>query len=156
MSEAAKFLYYGGSRRDPAVIDKLTEATERYADTDPIAVRHIAAALGRNAARIHKRVDIKKGKRVIVADCADHKTAVEQLTAATTQLSSDYGRDAAFDVLSETRLIKQLTNSHMELDNKEKAVSTLESTIKQMKARKSAETAIEDLQRRLKAVKRRK
>ncbi|MCU7861080.1 MAG: hypothetical protein KZQ86_14900 [Candidatus Thiodiazotropha sp. (ex Lucinoma kastoroae)] len=154
--EAAKFLYYGGSRRDPAVIDKLTEATERYADTDPIAVRHIAAALGRNAARIHKRVDIKKGKRVIVADCADHKTAVEQLTAATTQLSRDYGRDAAFDVVSETRLIKQLADSHMELDNKEKAVSTLESTIKQMKARKSAETAIEDLQRRLKAVKRRK
>ncbi|MEW8051165.1 MAG: hypothetical protein AB2792_17455 [Candidatus Thiodiazotropha sp.] len=154
--EASQFLYYGGSRRRIDVIEKLAEAVDRYEKSDPMAVRHIAAALGRNATRIHKRIDVKKGKRVIVADQADHGTAVDHLTIATALLPKEYGNQSAFDPLTESALIKQLADSHMAIDNRDEAVSTLDKAIKQMKRRKSAESVIDDLEDRLKAVKRRK
>ena len=79
---AAKFIYFGGSRRYPEVVDRLEEAVERYADTDPIAVRHIQYALGRDAARKFKNVEVKKGRRVVVAADPDLRKAVKHLDAA--------------------------------------------------------------------------
>ena len=80
--EASKFLYFGGSRRYPAVTARLDEAVGAFADSDPVAVRHIQYALGRDAARKHKQVEVKKGRRVIVAAAPDLKRAVTHLDAA--------------------------------------------------------------------------
>ncbi|MES9968896.1 MAG: hypothetical protein ABW092_02610 [Candidatus Thiodiazotropha sp.] len=154
--EASKFLYYGGSRRHPEIIDKLNEATEQYAQTDPVAVRHIAAALGRNAVRNHKRIAVKKGKRVIVADRADHGSAVDHFTKAFAQLPKEYGNQSAFDPVTESRLIRRLADSHLAIDNKDEAISTLANAVKQMKKRKSDESIIDDLEERIKVIKRRK
>jgi hypothetical protein len=63
--EAAQFLYYGGIRSHPEVRDRLLEATERFAETDPMAVRHIAAALSRDAARSYKHPVWKDGERTL-------------------------------------------------------------------------------------------
>ncbi|MDH5522041.1 MAG: hypothetical protein OEZ14_16080, partial [Acidimicrobiia bacterium] len=41
-AEAAQFLYYGGTGRDTGVADRLNEAVERYADTDPVTARRIS------------------------------------------------------------------------------------------------------------------
>ncbi|MET0002617.1 hypothetical protein [Candidatus Thiodiazotropha sp. LNASS1] len=54
------------------------------------------------------------------------------------------------------RRIEQLADSHMAIDNRDEAVSTLDKTVKQKKREKSAESVIDDLEDRLKAVKRRK
>jgi hypothetical protein len=152
--EAAKFLYYGGSRRNPIVTEKLIEATERYANSDPVAVRHIAAALGRNASRAYKRVDIKKGKRVILTSKPDYDLAVRQLVAATTPLSNEYGRASAFDDLTEARLVGQLADGYLKLGRKDAAVSTLNDAVKRLKQRGGVKPAVDDLQRWGEATKR--
>ena len=74
--EASKFLYFGGSRRYPELTSQLEEATGRFAESDPMAVRHIQYALGRDAARRHKRIEVKKGRRVVVGEAPDFRRAV--------------------------------------------------------------------------------
>ena len=87
---AAQFLYYGGSPRNPDLTEKLVVATERYADSDPVVVRHVAAALGRDATRASKRIDMREGKRVIVSSAPDYEVAVTRLATATAPLSENH------------------------------------------------------------------
>lgn len=151
--EAAQFLYYGGSRRNPEVTERLMEATERYVESDPVAVRHIAAALGRNAARIHKRVEMKKGKRVIVASPADPDLAVKQLKVAMSPLPGEYRLMSAFDPLTEARLVGQLADGYLELGKSKDATSVLDDTAKRLKQEGGPAVAIDELQRRSKSLK---
>lgn len=149
----AKFLYYGGSRRNPALADELTDAAERYASSDPVAARHIAAALGRNAGRAHKRIAIKSGKRVVVAGRPDHELAVRQLTAATAPLPQSYPHASAFNALIESRLVTQLANSHLGLGRSDDAIAVLEDASRRLKPVKDAKPALNDVQKRLKEIK---
>ncbi|MBW9264719.1 MAG: hypothetical protein K1565_04250 [Candidatus Thiodiazotropha sp. (ex. Lucinisca nassula)] len=51
---------------------------------------------------------------------------------------------------------RALADSHMAIDNRDGAVSTLDKTVKQKKRQKSAESVTDDLEDRSKADKRRK
>lgn len=84
--EAAQFLYLGGTRRHPEIKEKLIEAVDRYAESEPVAVRHIAAALGRDAGRVYKHVEMKEGQRVVVATPPDPQRAMDLLAAAVAPL----------------------------------------------------------------------
>ena len=80
--KAAKFLYFGGSERYPEVNSNLKEAVEKYAKTDPVAVRHIHAALGLHQSRPFKQVITREGKRVLSLRNADLEEAIVHLQAA--------------------------------------------------------------------------
>ncbi len=130
-------------------------ATERYAGSDPVAVRHIAAALGRDAARPYKQIDVKKGKAVIVASAPDHELAVAQLAVAVAPLPEEYEGRSAFDPLTESSLAGRLADGYLELGRNKDAISALDGAAKRLKDRDAAH-AIDELQRRSKALKRRK
>lgn len=153
--DAAQFLYYGGSRRQPWVRERLAEATERHADTDPEAVRHIAAALGRDAARSHKRVEVKKGTPVVVESAPDHVAATEQLSAAVEPLPDEYGERSAFDPQTEERLVSLLAGEYLELGRTGQATDALDDAVERLKSR-GASHAIEPLQSESRKLKRRK
>lgn len=147
--EAAMFMYYGGTRRHADVTQRLIEATERYADTDPVAVRHIAAALGRDAARTAKRVVEKQGRRVVVADPPDAGTAVRRLETAMAPLPDAYGPGSAFDALTEARLVATLADSYAELERVNEATAALEAALDRLRRRDLPAGEIEALERRL-------
>jgi hypothetical protein len=152
---AAQFLYYGGSRRNPDLTEKLVAATERYAGSDPVAVRHVAAALGRDAARVSKRIETREGKRLIVSSAPDYEVAVTRLAAATAPLPESYDGRSAFDALTESRLVSQLADGYLELGRTKDAIAALDAAVKRLQAQGAAH-AINDLQRRSKALRRRK
>lgn len=137
---AAKFLYFGGSRRYPEVVDQLEEAVDRYAETDPIAVRHIQYALGRDAARKFKSVEVKKGQRAVVAKDPDLRAAVRHLDAARAPLKAR--EEPAFDSLTLAELATRLASYHTELGQSTKATSVLEDTVKELKARSAPAPAV--------------
>lgn len=151
--DAAAFLYYGGSGRSPELVDRLTEATERYAKSDPMAVRHVAAALGRNAARKHKRIGTKKGKRVVVTRAADYKLAVESLRDALAPLPRQYGSAGAFTAESECRLALELADCQQAVRRKQDATATVDAALKRMKARHAPTSVMDALKKRAKALK---
>jgi hypothetical protein len=152
--EASKFLYFGGSRRYPELARKLEEATGRYADSDPMAVRHIQYALGRDAARRHKRVEVKKGRRVVVAEDADLKRAVGHLDAARAPVKARDGH--ALDALTLTDAATRLAACHVELGQNAKAATVLEQTAKDLKARSAPAPAVDRITRELAEVKKAK
>ncbi|MGH2946681.1 MAG: hypothetical protein ACRDPC_10570 [Solirubrobacteraceae bacterium] len=152
--EASKFLYFGGSRRYPELTGRLEEATGRYADSDPIAVRHIQYALGRDAARRHKRVEVKKGRRVVVGEDPDLKRAVELLDAARAPVKAREGH--ALDALTLTDAATRLAACHLELGQNAKAATVLEQTAKDLKARSAPAPAVERITRELAEVKKAK
>jgi hypothetical protein len=154
--EAAQFLYYGGGRRRPEVRENLVEAIERYADSDPMAVRHIAAALGRDAARVYKHPVLKQGRRVIAATPADPERAMNLLSAAVTPLPEDrYRETSAFSPMVEAGLVGQLADQTIEAGRKKLATDTLEAAAARLRDQ-GAEYAAEPLQRHAKNLKRRK
>ena len=151
---AAKFLYFGGSRRYPRVAEQLEEAVERYADTDPIAVRHVEYALGRDAARRFKSVDVKDGRRVVVSDAPDLRKAVRHFDRARAPVKE---RDeAAFDALTLSELGTRAAAAHLELRQRAKAVTVLEETAKALEARGAPAPAVESVTRELRSVSREK
>ena len=154
--EAAQFLYYGGGRRHPEVRGRLIEAVERNADSDPMAVRHIAAALGRDAGRVYKHPVLKEGRQVIVATPADPERAMNLLSAAVTPLSEDrYRETSAFAPTVEAGLVSQLADLAVEAGKKKLATDTLEAAVDRLRSH-GAEYAVEPLQRHAKNLKRRK
>jgi hypothetical protein len=149
---AAKFMYFGGSRRYPEIVGRLEESVERYAATDPIAVRHIQYALGRDAARKFKKVAVKKGRRVVVAEKPDLRTAVKHLEAARAPVR---GRDEqAFDPLTLSDLVVRLASCQVDLGQSAKAVTTLESTARELKSRAVPSAAVDRLTTKLAAIRR--
>ena len=153
--EAAQFLYYGGTRRHPAVKEELIEATERFAETDPVAVRHIAAALGRDEARVYKSVDVKDGRPVVVASKPEYQKAAKLLAAALAPLPDEYRERSAFSPTSESHLVAGLAEDYVELGRKKDATDTLDDAISRLKGL-GQDHVIDDLQRRAKNLRRRK
>ncbi len=154
--EAAQFLYYGGGRRRPDVREKLIEAAERYADSDPVAVRHIAAALGRDAGRVYKHPVVKDGHRVIAATPADPERAMNLLAAAVAPLPEDrYRETSAFSPMVEADLVSQFADLAVEAGRKKLATDTLEAAVDRLRAH-GTEYAVEPLQLQVKNLKRRK
>lgn len=82
----AKYLYFDGSERYPDVASKLEEAVRKYGKTNPLVVRHIRAALGKHASRSFKRVETKKGKRVVVARKPKLREAIAHLQHVVAEL----------------------------------------------------------------------
>jgi len=152
--EASKFLYFGGSRRYPELTGRLEEATGRYAESDPMAVRHIQYALGRDAARRHKRVEVKKGRRVVVGEEPDLKRAVGLLDAARAPVKAREGH--ALDALTLTDAATRLAACHLQLGENAKAATVLEQTAKDLKARSAPAPAVDRITRELAEVKKAK
>lgn len=141
--ETATFLYYGGTSRHPDLVDELVEATDRYADTAPMAVRHLQAALGHNAGRSFKRVDVDaKGRRVVRARKPDHEAAVQHLERAREPLPEGYRRDSAFDDLATASLVGQLADSHRELGHDDEARRVVQDAVADLEARHATPSAI--------------
>lgn len=153
--EAAQFLYYGGIRRHPEIREQLIEATERYAESDPVAVRHIQAALGQDAGRAFKHLDLRKGSRVVVATAPDHRRATELLGAALTPLPSEYRERSAFQAPQEGALVALLAESNLELGRKKAATDALDQAVTRLQEQ-GAGHVVEPLQRLSKNLKRRK
>ncbi len=153
--EAAQFLYYGGIRSHPRVRDQLLEASERFAGTDPMAVRHIAAALASDAARSYKHPEWKEGKRVVVATEPNLDRAMDLLSVAVEPLPENYGVRSAFNPMSESRLVDRLAAQALEVGHKKQATATLDSAVRRLEA-EGAGHAAEILQRRSRNLKRRK
>ncbi|MGH8953034.1 MAG: M66 family metalloprotease [Acidimicrobiia bacterium] len=153
--EAAQFLYYGGTRRHPEVKDQLMGATERYAETDPVGVRHIAAALAKDEARSYKHVDLKDGEPVVVASKPDIQQAAKMLAAAVSPLPDEYQERSAFRPSSESALVAGLAEDYVEMGRKKEATDTLDEAVDRLKER-GEDYATEDLQRLAKNLKRRK
>ena len=152
--EASKFLYFGGSRRYPELTGRLEEAAGRFAESDPMAVRHIQYALGRDAARRHKRVEVNKGRRVVVAEDPDLKRAIGLLDAARAPVKARAGH--ALDALTLTDAATRLAACHLELGQNAKAATVLEQTAKDLKARSAPAPAVDRITRELAEVKRAK
>jgi hypothetical protein len=152
--EASKFLYFGGSRRYPELTGRLEEATGRFAESDPMAVRHIQYALGRDAARRHKRVEVKKGRRVVVGEDPDLKRAVGLLDAARAPVKAREGH--ALDAFTLTDAATRLAACHLELGQNAKAATVLEQTAKDLKARSAPAPAVDRITRELAEVKKAK
>jgi hypothetical protein len=152
--EASKFLYFGGSRRYPELTGRLEEATGRFADSDPMAVRHIQYALGRDAARRHKRVEVKKGRRVVVSEDPDLKRAVGLLDAARAPVKARDGHP--LDALTLTDAATRLAACHLELGQNAKAATVLEQAAKDLKARSAPAPAVDRITRELAEVKKAK
>jgi hypothetical protein len=150
--EAAQFMYYGGSRHNPDTRDRLIDALGYNAETDPVAVRHIAAALGRDAARVHKSVTTKKGKRVVVATDANPEFAAERFSEALAPLPKELGLSSAFDSITEGALLGSLASQHVVLGHDKDAEEVLDAGIKRLK--KDATYATVDLQKQVRALKR--
>ncbi len=111
---------------------RLEEAVERYADTDPIAVRHIEYALGRDAARTYKNDEVKEGRRENDAEERDLRKAVKQLDAA--RAPDKEREEHAFEPLTLSDVALRLASCHAELGQNAKAATVLESTAKELKA----------------------
>lgn len=141
--EAATFLYYGGTSRHPEVVDELTEAAERFAETEPMAVRHIRAALGRHAGRTLKYVEADNdGRRVVKARTADHEAAVGHLEKACEALPDEYGRVSAFDDLASATLVGRLADSLHEVGRDDDARRRIRETIEGLEGRGASPSAI--------------
>jgi hypothetical protein len=153
--EAAQFLYLGGTRRHPEIKERLIEATDRYAESDPVAVRHIAAALGRDAGRIYKHLEMKEGQQVVVATPPDPQRAMDLLAAAVAPLPDRYRERSAFDPLLEASLVSQLADQSFESGRKKQAIDALEAAANRLQDR-GADYAVEPLHRHSKNLKRRK
>ena len=153
--EAAQFLYYGGTRRHPEVRGRLVEAIERYSESDPVAVRHIAAAVGRDEGRVYKQVDVKKGDQVVVATKPDHQRAANLLSAALAPLPDEYEERSAFRASGESVLVARLAEDYLELGRKKEATETLDEAVNRLKER-GADHVTDDLQRQSKNLRRRK
>lgn len=152
--EASKFLYFGGSRRYPDVTGRLEEAVGRFADSDPMAVRHIQYALGRDAARKFKTVEVKKGRRVVVPKDPDLKRAVTHLDAARKPVKAREGY--ALDALTLADAATRLAACHIALGDNAKATTVLDQTAKELKARSAPAPAVDRITRELATVKKAK
>lgn len=153
--EVAQFLYFGGSRRYPEVREQLEEATTRYAESDPVAVRHIAAALGEDAGRRFKHLEVKEGRRVVVASPADPDRAFDFLSAAIAPLPAEYRERSAFTPDAEVRLVMRLADDALEAGREEDAVSAVDAAVDRLRSR-GVPTATEKLERLAKSLRRRK
>jgi hypothetical protein len=147
--EAAQFLYFGGSARNADLTAELAEATDRFGESDPAAVRHIAGALARNAARTHKRIDVKRGRRVIVARDPDPDVAVAQIKAATEPLPDRYRAPSAFDAVSESKLVAEVADGLMVAGKKREATTVLNAATKRLKRAGGPASAVQRLESRL-------
>ncbi len=145
--EAARFLYFGGTERYPAVTSSLKEAVEKYAKTDPSVVRHIAAALGNHASRPFKQVISKKGKRVIVRKEVNINEAVTHLEAARALIP--VRRVSALDNITYNRMSIRLAESYLKQDKKAEAVQTLQESLKYLETRRVVKSVIADYKSRL-------
>ncbi|MGH7340037.1 MAG: hypothetical protein ACREKH_06060, partial [Candidatus Rokuibacteriota bacterium] len=149
--EASKFLYFGGSKRHPEVTGRLEEAVGRFAESDPMAVRHIQYALGRDSARTFKRVEVKKDRRVVVPKEPDLKRAVTYLDAARKPVK---GREGfALDPLTLSDAATRLAACHIALGDNAKAATVLDQTAKELKARAAPALVLERITRELSSVK---
>jgi hypothetical protein len=152
--EASKFVYFGGSRRYPEVTGQLEEAVGKFADSDPIAVRHIQLALGRDAARKYKRVEVRKDRRVVVAKEPDLKRAVSFLDAARKPVKAREG--FALDSLALSDAGARLAACHVALGDDAKAATVLDQTAKELKTRAGPAPALDRITRELATVKKAK
>jgi len=145
--EAAQFLYYGGTRRNPEVTERLEAAIDRYRDSDPVAVRHISAALGRAAARDHKHLRIKKGKQVITVLNADLERAADFLAKSVAPVADGGRKASAFDPITEIRLVNQLAASQVKLGHVSEATAVVTRTAKRLGQEGVPSTLVDDLKR---------
>jgi nucleotide-binding universal stress UspA family protein len=145
--EAAQFFYYGGTQRNPEVAEQLVTAIDRYGDSDPVAVRHISAALGRAAARHHKRLAVKKGKQVITVLSADLERATDFLAKAVAPVTEAGRKASAFDPITEIRLVNQLAASQVKLGRESEATAVVTRTAKRLGQEGVPSVLVDDLKR---------
>lgn len=130
--EAAQFLYFGGIQSVPEVEDELVAAAEEYAETDPVPVRHITAALAKKAGRRHKYIAEKAGRNVVVSKPADPDKATRYLREALAPLPEDYRLKSAFTPMAEADLVSQYADLTAEAGEKEIATEALDDTVKRL------------------------
>ena len=152
--EASKFLYFGGSRRYPELTGRLEEAVGKYADSDPMAVRHIQYALGRDAARTYKAVEVKKQRRVIVPTEPDLKRAVTHLEAARKPVQGREG--VALDDFALSDAATRLAACHVALGENAEATTVLDQTARELKRRGASAAALDRVTRELATAKKAK
>ena len=148
--EASKILYFGGSERYPDTLSKLEEATEKYAESDPIVVRTIHAALGQQASRSFKQVVIKDGKRVIVQRDAKMKSAIEHFENARSLLPER--KISALDNITYNRLSVKLADCYLNQKQRAKAEETLRQTRNYFAERGVIQSVLKEYDKRIKAV----
>ena len=146
----AKFLYFSGTERYPEVTSRLEEAVREYAKTNPRVVRHISAALGIHARRNFKRVETKKGKRVVVARKPKLGEAIAHLQLATDALS--YTKQPAVDDVRYANLAYRLAECQVSAGKKEEAKKTLDLSVNYLKKHKVGKRLIDYLETRREAL----
>lgn len=146
----AKFLYFSGTERYPEVTSRLEEAVQKYAKTNPRAVRHIRAALGVHASRNFKRVETKKGKRVVVARKPKLGEAIAHLQEAMAALPDT--KQPAVDDIRYADLTYWLAECQVGAGKEEDARKTLDLSVKYLKKRKVGKRLIDYLEARREAL----
>ena len=64
------------------MVSNLEEAVRKYQKTNPRVVRHLRAALGIHASRTFKRVETRKGTRVVIGRKPKFREAISHLKEA--------------------------------------------------------------------------
>ena len=144
---AAKFLYFNGSERYPETTSQLEEAVLKYNKTNPRVVRHIRAALGVNASRSFKRVDLKKSQRLVVVRKPKFQEAITQLKGALAVVP-----ETKQPAVSDTRYVQltaKLADCQVEYGQKAEARKTLEAAVGFLKKRKAGQRLVDVLDKRL-------
>jgi hypothetical protein len=152
--EAVKLMYFGRTQRYPNLIANLREATEKYAKTDPVLVRHIHAVLGLNQSRRFKYVIEKHGKRVVVFRDPDPKHLATHLEAAC-QLLPDR-KVAAFDNITYGRLSDTLVDSYLKQGKRSEAEKRLRETLAYFEKQRVPKTVLDRYRNRMKSAPRKK
>ncbi|MFX0202121.1 MAG: hypothetical protein ACFFCW_38915 [Candidatus Hodarchaeota archaeon] len=141
---ATKFLYFNGTERYPDVTSKLEEAVLKYDKTNPRVVRHIRAALGVHASRYFKRIETKKGKRVVVARKPNLSEAITHLQKAMAALPDT--KEPAVDVTHYAHLAHRLAKSQVSAGKGEDARKTLDLSVKHLNEHKAGKRIIDYLE----------
>ena len=138
----AKFLYFGGTERYQGTISQLEEAVKKFARTHLKTVRHIREALGIHAGRSFKRVEDRKGQRVVVTRRARLRDAVTHLRAALAEVPAT--RRAALSPAHYTQITARLATVQSTQGARDDALKTLESGIQYLR-RAGADSSLTSL-----------
>jgi hypothetical protein len=131
----AKFLYFGGTERYQGTVSQLEEAVKKYEKTHLKTVRHIREALGTHAGRSFKRVEDRKGQRVVVTRKPRTREAVTHLRAALAELPVTHR--TPLSLAHYAQITARLANVQSTHGDKEDALKTLTNGIQYLQKAKA-------------------
>lgn len=151
--ETTKFLYFGGTERYPEVISHLEEAVKKYAESDPVVVRHIHSVLGLHKSRAFKRVITQNGKRVVVPRRPNIKEAISHLEAA--RELSPKKNVSALDNITYNKLSVLLAECHIKQGKNAAAEQTLRESLQYLDKKQVVSSVLKDYENRIKSLQKR-